>query len=303
MTTNGVSVSRSDHGDFDCAPRRQRARRVGEVQRGRPGGHRRPGGGVAGGGARRRRRPATARRCCPGRMPERLGRTDSRHRRRGVRRRRRSAGARVSAAPTRCTASRATTWRRRSWRPRAGCGGATPSPPVRWRSTPSVTAPARGRASARPTSPMCQPIPCSSELSTRLGWAQRTVELPAGRYETIMPPSTVADMMIYLSWTMDGRGAQEGRTALSAPGGGTRVGEKLTDLPLTLYSDPAARRSGVHAVRGGGEFLGAGVGVRQRHGHRPGRLDPRRHRSTRWPIRGRRPPSSTRRSRWPPTTC
>jgi predicted Zn-dependent protease len=39
---------------------------------------------------------------------------------------------------------------------------------------------------------------------------------------------------------MDGRGAQEGRTALSAPGGGTRVGEKLTDLPMTLYSDPAA---------------------------------------------------------------
>ena len=77
-------------------------------------------------------------------------------------------------------------------------------------------------------------------LSTRLGWAQRTIELPAGRYETIMPPSTVADMMIYLWWTMDGRGAEEGRTALSAPGGGTRVGEKLTDLPLTMYSDPFA---------------------------------------------------------------
>lgn len=78
------------------------------------------------------------------------------------------------------------------------------------------------------------------QLSTRLAWAQRSVELPAGRYETIMPPSTVADMMIYLSWSMDGRGAHEGRSALSAPGGGTRVGEKLTDLPLTLYSDPAA---------------------------------------------------------------
>ncbi len=77
-------------------------------------------------------------------------------------------------------------------------------------------------------------------LSTRLSWARRTVELPAGRYETIMPPSTVADMMVYLWWTMDGRGAEEGRTALSAPGGGTRVGEKLTDLPLTLYSDPLA---------------------------------------------------------------
>ncbi len=78
------------------------------------------------------------------------------------------------------------------------------------------------------------------QLSTQLSWAKRTVELPAGRYETIMPPSTVADMMIYLAWSMDGRGAQEGRTALSAPGGGTRVGEKLTELPLTLYSDPAA---------------------------------------------------------------
>ena len=78
------------------------------------------------------------------------------------------------------------------------------------------------------------------DLSTRLDWASRRVELPAGRYETIMPPSTVADIMIYLAWTMSGRGAQEGRTAFSAPGGGTRVGERLTELPLTLFSDPMA---------------------------------------------------------------
>ncbi|ULE31988.1 TldD/PmbA family protein [Mycobacterium sp. IDR2000157661] len=78
------------------------------------------------------------------------------------------------------------------------------------------------------------------QLSTRLGWAKRSVELPAGRYETLLPPSTVADLLIYLTWSMAGRGAQEGRTALSAPGGGTRVGEKLTELPLTLYSDPFA---------------------------------------------------------------
>jgi predicted Zn-dependent protease len=78
------------------------------------------------------------------------------------------------------------------------------------------------------------------DLSMRLGWAERSVELPAGRYETIMPPSTVADMMIYLGWSMAGRGAQEGRTAFSAPGGGIRVGERLTDLPLSLFSDPLA---------------------------------------------------------------
>ena len=78
------------------------------------------------------------------------------------------------------------------------------------------------------------------QLSVRLGWAERSVALPPGRYETIMPPSTVADMMIYLAWSMAGRGAQEGRTALSTPGGGTRVGERLTELPLTLFSDPMA---------------------------------------------------------------
>jgi predicted Zn-dependent protease len=79
-----------------------------------------------------------------------------------------------------------------------------------------------------------------SELSMRLGWSKRTVSLPAGRYPTLMPPSTVADMMIYLVWMMDGRAAQEGRTAFSAPGGGTRVGERLMHPRVTLYSDPRA---------------------------------------------------------------
>lgn len=78
------------------------------------------------------------------------------------------------------------------------------------------------------------------DLATRLRWARRRVDLPAGRYDTLLPPSAVADLMIYLGWSMDGRGAQEGRTALSAAGGGTRVGEQLTELPLTLYSDPLA---------------------------------------------------------------
>lgn len=76
------------------------------------------------------------------------------------------------------------------------------------------------------------------ELSRRLDWSARTVELPAGRYETILPPSAVADLMIDLMWSMDGRGAQEGRSALSSTGG-TRLGERLGSLGLTLYSDPA----------------------------------------------------------------
>ncbi|WP_324193842.1 TldD/PmbA family protein [Nocardia blacklockiae] len=78
-----------------------------------------------------------------------------------------------------------------------------------------------------------------AELSRRLDWSARRVELPAGRYETLLPPSAVADLMIYLMWTMEGRGAHEGHTAF-ARAGGTRIGERLTDIPLTLYSDPGA---------------------------------------------------------------
>ncbi|WP_285698230.1 metallopeptidase TldD-related protein [Actinomadura sp. NBRC 104412] len=77
-------------------------------------------------------------------------------------------------------------------------------------------------------------------LARRLEWGERRVELPAGRYETILPPSAVADLMIYLYWSAGAQDAHDGRTVFSAPGGGTRVGERLTEVPLTLSSDPRA---------------------------------------------------------------
>ena len=80
----------------------------------------------------------------------------------------------------------------------------------------------------------------TDQLATRLGWAERRIELPPGRYETILPPGPVADLMIYLYWTMEARDADEGRNVFARPGGGNRVGERLSTLPLTLRSDPAA---------------------------------------------------------------
>lgn len=82
------------------------------------------------------------------------------------------------------------------------------------------------------------PAALDAELAVRLGWAERRLELPAGRYETLLPPTAVADLLIYQLWSASGRDATEGRTVFSRPGGGTRVGEKLADLPLTLRSDP-----------------------------------------------------------------
>jgi predicted Zn-dependent protease len=77
-----------------------------------------------------------------------------------------------------------------------------------------------------------------ADLARRLSWAARTVDLPAGRYETLLPPTAVADLMVYMYWQGSARDAQEGRTVFSKPGGGTRIGDRLTELPLTLYSDP-----------------------------------------------------------------
>jgi len=76
------------------------------------------------------------------------------------------------------------------------------------------------------------------ELQRRLGWAERTVDVPAGRYETLLPPSAVADLIAYQYWSSGGRDAAEGRTVFSRAGGGTRVGESFGPSALRLSSDP-----------------------------------------------------------------
>ncbi len=77
-------------------------------------------------------------------------------------------------------------------------------------------------------------------LSERLDWAKRSVSLPAGRYETLLPPTAVSDLMIYLYWSAGAKDAADGRTVFSKAGGGTRVGEQLSTQPVTLFSDPLA---------------------------------------------------------------
>lgn len=78
-----------------------------------------------------------------------------------------------------------------------------------------------------------------ASLAQRLAWQSRKIELPAGRYETLLPPTAVADLMVNLYWSAGARSASEGRTVFRGPAGGTRVGERLATQPVTLFSDPA----------------------------------------------------------------
>ena len=77
-----------------------------------------------------------------------------------------------------------------------------------------------------------------AELRRRLQWATTAIDLAAGRYEVLMPPSTVADMITRLYGTATGQDAEDGKTVFSRTGGGTKIGEQLSPVAFELYSDP-----------------------------------------------------------------
>jgi predicted Zn-dependent protease len=81
----------------------------------------------------------------------------------------------------------------------------------------------------------------AADLATRLSWGERRLDLPAGRYDTILPPSAVSDLMIDAYWSAGARNADDGQTIFSRPGGGTRIGEQMVNPAVRLYSDPASR--------------------------------------------------------------
>jgi len=93
----------------------------------------------------------------------------------------------------------------------------------------------------------------------RLEWARTRIDLPAGRYETILPPCAVADLILDAYLTVSARDAEEGRSVFALPAtdgasgvrhpdglGGTRLGERLAALNLDLRSDPS--EPGLHCA-------------------------------------------------------
>ncbi|CAI9414252.1 metallopeptidase TldD-related protein [Nocardioides sp. T2.26MG-1] len=83
------------------------------------------------------------------------------------------------------------------------------------------------------------PLALDAQLAQRLAWAERQVDLPAGRYDTVLPPTAVADLMIDAYWYAGARTAFEGQSVYSRRGGGTRIGDTLAKPGVNLFSDPA----------------------------------------------------------------
>ena len=64
------------------------------------------------------------------------------------------------------------------------------------------------------------------------------VALEPGRYTVIFEPEATANLVGLMGNAFQARAADEGRSAFAKPGG-TKLGEKIVDERVTLYSDPA----------------------------------------------------------------
>jgi len=63
--------------------------------------------------------------------------------------------------------------------------------------------------------------------------------LEPGKYTVILEPTAASVLLENLYYDLDARSADEGRSSFSKPGGKTRLGEKIVDERVTIYSDPS----------------------------------------------------------------
>lgn len=71
----------------------------------------------------------------------------------------------------------------------------------------------------------------------------RPRELAPGTYTVILEPAAVADLFLYMGFSMSARSADEGRSFFSKKGGGNKIGEKVLSEKVTLWTDPADPRA------------------------------------------------------------
>lgn len=63
-----------------------------------------------------------------------------------------------------------------------------------------------------------------------------------GKYTVILEPTAAVQLLQNMLFNMGARSADEGRSFLSKAGGETKVGEKIVDERVTIYSDPTNKR-------------------------------------------------------------
>jgi predicted Zn-dependent protease len=68
--------------------------------------------------------------------------------------------------------------------------------------------------------------------------SRNPVAIEPGRYEVILEPQAVGDLVQLMGFALNARTADEGRSAFAKAGGGNKIGEKIVDSRVTIFSDP-----------------------------------------------------------------
>ena len=68
--------------------------------------------------------------------------------------------------------------------------------------------------------------------------SRNPVAIEPGKYTVILEPEAVVEMLQPLVGSFNARQTDEGRSFLSKPGGGSKLGEKFVDEKISIWSDP-----------------------------------------------------------------
>jgi predicted Zn-dependent protease len=86
--------------------------------------------------------------------------------------------------------------------------------------------------------------------------AKRSVNAVAvepGRYTVVFEPTAVGNLVQFISFAMQARSADEGRSFFSKQGGGNKIGVKVVDERVTLASDPLDAEAYAQTFTGDGQ--------------------------------------------------
>ena len=79
----------------------------------------------------------------------------------------------------------------------------------------------------------------ASEIAIRKALDSRNAKaIEPGKYTVILEPAAAVDLLENMMRNFNARSADEGRSFLSKKGGGNKIGEKIVDERVNIYSDP-----------------------------------------------------------------
>ena len=104
--------------------------------------------------------------------------------------------------------------------------------------TPDATGSGWASAGARDWA-LIDPAALGRAAARKAVASRKPSAIEPGLYTVVLEPQAVSDIMPQLIGSFNARANDEGRGTFSKQGGGTKLGEKIADERVTIYSDPS----------------------------------------------------------------